>query len=263
MPPRKRRLPKRNAALPLARRRRGDRAAGTDAECDQRRRACAELDRPPGVHAGAGRRRIVRGGDADAAEVYHALRGLLHERGLATGVGDEGGFAPDLPSSEAAIQAILEAADRAGHSTACCARSRPGRQRPLPGRSVHLTGEGRELDTDGMIAMYEDLADGTRSCSSRTGWPRTSGRLAGLDRSSRWPTRDRRRRHLRHQRRPDPAWDRRGRRKLGADQAQPDRHADGDARRDPSSRTVTGTAPSSPIAPARQPTPRSPTSRSR
>ena len=40
---------------------------------------------------------------------------MLHERGLATAVGDEGGFAPDLPSSEAAIEAILEAAERAGH----------------------------------------------------------------------------------------------------------------------------------------------------
>ena len=48
------------------------------------------------------------------AEVYHALRAVLHERGLATAVGDEGGFAPDLPSSEAAIEAILEAAERAG-----------------------------------------------------------------------------------------------------------------------------------------------------
>jgi enolase len=49
------------------------------------------------------------------AEVYHALKKVLSERGLAVGVGDEGGFAPDLPSSEAAIDAILEAADRAGH----------------------------------------------------------------------------------------------------------------------------------------------------
>jgi enolase 1/2/3 len=49
------------------------------------------------------------------SEVYHALRAVLHERGLATAVGDEGGFAPDLPSSEAAIDAILEAAERAGH----------------------------------------------------------------------------------------------------------------------------------------------------
>jgi enolase len=48
-------------------------------------------------------------------EVYHALKSLLHERGLSTAVGDEGGFAPDLDSSEAAIEAILEAAERAGH----------------------------------------------------------------------------------------------------------------------------------------------------
>jgi len=47
-------------------------------------------------------------------EVYHALKKVLGDRGLATGVGDEGGFAPDLESSEAAIEAIMEAADRAG-----------------------------------------------------------------------------------------------------------------------------------------------------
>ncbi len=49
------------------------------------------------------------------AEVYHALKKVLGERGLSTGVGDEGGFAPDLESSEAAIEVILEAAERAGH----------------------------------------------------------------------------------------------------------------------------------------------------
>ena len=49
------------------------------------------------------------------AEVYHALKKVLTERGLSTLVGDEGGFAPDLESSEAAIEAILEAAERAGH----------------------------------------------------------------------------------------------------------------------------------------------------
>jgi enolase len=48
-------------------------------------------------------------------ETYHALKGVLHERGLSTAVGDEGGFAPDLGSSEEAIDAILEAAGRAGH----------------------------------------------------------------------------------------------------------------------------------------------------
>src|SRR6266702_6921284 len=45
------------------------------------------------------------------AEVYHARKKVLADRGLATGVGDEGGFAPDLESSEAAIEAILEAAE--------------------------------------------------------------------------------------------------------------------------------------------------------
>ena len=48
------------------------------------------------------------------AEVFHTLRAVLHERGLATGVGDEGGFAPDLASTEDAIEAILDAAERAG-----------------------------------------------------------------------------------------------------------------------------------------------------
>jgi enolase len=52
------------------------------------------------------------------AEVYHALKQVLAARGLTTGVGDEGGFAPDLESSEAAIEAILEAAERAGHRDA-------------------------------------------------------------------------------------------------------------------------------------------------
>src|SRR4029078_1824006 len=49
------------------------------------------------------------------AEVYHSLKEVLQERGLETGVGDEGGFAPNLESSEAAIEAILEAAHRPRH----------------------------------------------------------------------------------------------------------------------------------------------------
>jgi enolase len=49
------------------------------------------------------------------AEVFHTLQKVLKERGLATGVGDEGGFAPDLPSNEAAFEVILEAIDKAGY----------------------------------------------------------------------------------------------------------------------------------------------------
>jgi enolase len=49
------------------------------------------------------------------AEVFHALKGLLESRRLATSVGDEGGFAPNLPSNEAAIQLVLEAIEKAGY----------------------------------------------------------------------------------------------------------------------------------------------------
>jgi len=49
------------------------------------------------------------------AEVFHALKKVLNSRGLNTAVGDEGGFAPDLPSNEAAIEVILEAVDKAGY----------------------------------------------------------------------------------------------------------------------------------------------------
>ncbi|UDY22989.1 phosphopyruvate hydratase [Nocardioides sp. Kera G14] len=49
------------------------------------------------------------------AEVYHALKGVLKEKGLATGVGDEGGFAPDLPSNRAALDLIAEAVSKAGY----------------------------------------------------------------------------------------------------------------------------------------------------
>ena len=50
------------------------------------------------------------------AEVYHALKGVLKEKGLATGLGDEGGFAPNLPSNRAALDLILEAIEKAGYT---------------------------------------------------------------------------------------------------------------------------------------------------
>jgi enolase len=49
------------------------------------------------------------------AETYHTLKGLLHSRGLSTAVGDEGGFAPDLPSNEEAVRVLIEAIEQAGH----------------------------------------------------------------------------------------------------------------------------------------------------
>src|SRR4030095_12193784 len=51
------------------------------------------------------------------AEIFHALKKVLQEKKLATAVGDEGGFAPNLPSNEAALETILQAVDRAGYKT--------------------------------------------------------------------------------------------------------------------------------------------------
>ena len=92
------------------------------------------------------------------AEVFHALKALLHERGLATAVGDEGGFAPDLPGSEAAIQAVLEAAERAGHGERIAVALDPAASELWREGSYRLDGEGRVLDTDEMIAFWEELA---------------------------------------------------------------------------------------------------------
>src|SRR5690606_40336131 len=49
------------------------------------------------------------------AEIYQALKAVLHDRGAATSIGDEGGFAPSLPGNEEAVQVVLEAIERAGY----------------------------------------------------------------------------------------------------------------------------------------------------
>jgi enolase len=94
------------------------------------------------------------------AEVFHALKGVLKKRGLASGVGDEGGFAPNLRSNEEALQVLVEAIEKAGYE--------PGRQVALaldPAASEFfrdgayvLQGEGgRRLDPSGMVDYYADL----------------------------------------------------------------------------------------------------------
>jgi enolase len=90
------------------------------------------------------------------AEVFHALSALLHERGLATAVGDEGGFAPDLSSSEEAIEAVLEAADRTGHRSRVAIALDPAATELYgDGRYVF---EGRKEDGAGMIGFWDELA---------------------------------------------------------------------------------------------------------
>ena len=96
------------------------------------------------------------------AEVFHTLKDLLKEKGLATGVGDEGGFAPALSSNTAALDLFLVAIERAGY--------RPGEDVSLaldvaasefaePGGRYRLAREGVVRSSEEMIALYESLLE--------------------------------------------------------------------------------------------------------
>lgn len=92
-------------------------------------------------------------------EVYHALKSLMQERGLATALGDEGGFAPDLPNNAAALDLIVEAIARAGYT--------PGTDVALAldvaSTEFYSDGayhfEGKARSADDMIAYYADLCE--------------------------------------------------------------------------------------------------------
>ena len=91
------------------------------------------------------------------AETYHALQNVLKEQGLATAVGDEGGFAPDLPTSEAAIEAILTAADRAGHREAVAIALDPASSELYSDGAYRF--EGREASSAQMAEFWAALVD--------------------------------------------------------------------------------------------------------
>jgi enolase 1/2/3 len=91
------------------------------------------------------------------SETFHALKAVLHERGFSTGVGDEGGFAPDLGSSTEAIDAILEAAERAGHRDYVAIALDPAASEFFSDGSYRF--EGREADGRGMCDFYGELAE--------------------------------------------------------------------------------------------------------
>jgi enolase len=93
------------------------------------------------------------------AEVFHHLKALLHERGLATGVGDEGGFAPDLASTQLAVESILEAAERAGHREMVGIALDPAASEVFHEGVYELAGEDRTLAPDAMIDFYAALVD--------------------------------------------------------------------------------------------------------
>jgi len=95
------------------------------------------------------------------SEIYQSLKKVLHDRGLSTTVGDEGGFAPSLPSNEAPLQVIMEAIEKAGY--------KPGEQIMLamdPATTeiykdgkYHLTRDGRVLSSAEMVDYWVDIAN--------------------------------------------------------------------------------------------------------
>src|SRR5207249_3792 len=91
------------------------------------------------------------------AETFHSLKNVLHERGLATGVGDEGGFAPDLASSEEAIEAVLEAAERVGHRERVAIALDPAASEFF--RDGVYRFEGREANGAAMADFYAGFAE--------------------------------------------------------------------------------------------------------
>jgi enolase len=91
------------------------------------------------------------------SETFHALKAVLHERGLATAVGDEGGFAPDLASSQEAIDAILIAAERAGHRENVAIALDPAASEFFADGAYRF--EGREADRAEISDFYAGLVD--------------------------------------------------------------------------------------------------------
>jgi len=93
------------------------------------------------------------------AEVYHRLKTVLRARGLSTGLGDEGGFAPDLASNEAALDLLVEAIAAAGYEPGVdiALAMDPATSELVRDGVYHLAGEGRTLTSEQMVDLWEDL----------------------------------------------------------------------------------------------------------
>ncbi|HVR64946.1 MAG TPA: phosphopyruvate hydratase, partial [Polyangia bacterium] len=97
------------------------------------------------------------------AEVFHTLKKLLHDRKASTAVGDEGGFAPDLPGAEAALAAIVEAIEKAGYKAgkdvAVALDVASSELWDAGKKTYQLEGEGKELDGKGLVDFYRKLCE--------------------------------------------------------------------------------------------------------
>ena len=95
------------------------------------------------------------------AEVFHALKKTLKARGLNTAVGDEGGFAPDLESNEAALQALIEGIEEAGYTPGSdiAIALDPATSEIFEGGAYDLASEGRKLSPEEMASYWADVAE--------------------------------------------------------------------------------------------------------
>jgi enolase len=93
------------------------------------------------------------------AETYHRLKKVLHDRGLSTGLGDEGGFAPDLASNSDALDLLMEAIEAAGYAPGeeIAIALDPATSELYRDGAYHLEGEGRTLSSSEMVDLWEDL----------------------------------------------------------------------------------------------------------
>ncbi len=94
-------------------------------------------------------------------ETYHVLKKILHDRKLSTAVGDEGGFAPDLPTNEDAIRFLVEAIDAAGYvpGEEIAIAMDPATSEVFKDGRYHLVGEGKVLSPDEMVDYWTRLVD--------------------------------------------------------------------------------------------------------
>jgi enolase len=92
-------------------------------------------------------------------ETYHALKRLLDERGLNTAVGDEGGFAPDLPDNESAVKVLVEAIESTGRTPGVdiAIAMDPAASEFYRDGAYHLDGEGRVFSSDELVDYWVDL----------------------------------------------------------------------------------------------------------
>jgi enolase len=94
-------------------------------------------------------------------ETYHTLKTVLSARGLSTAVGDEGGFAPNLSSNEDAVAILVEAIEKAGYTpgTDIAIALDPAMSELYRDGKYHLTGEGKVLSGEEMVAWWTSLVD--------------------------------------------------------------------------------------------------------